>query len=138
MTCRCYPEFVTRVFIGNVERRANLALATILLQVVYFSCIAFLTFYACGTIYLIFVYLRHLHTVPETPTLPDAQLPKVTVQIPLYNERYVAGRAVDAAAALDYPRNRLHIQILDNSQDNTTNLFKGALRSFAMKGYVLT
>lgn len=47
--------------------------------------------------------------------------PVVTVQIPLYNERYVAERAVRAAAALDYPRDRLEIQVLDDSTDETTD-----------------
>jgi len=54
---------------------------------------------------------------PEPPA--PAQWPGVTVQIPLFNERYVAERAVRAAAALDYPRDRLEIQILDDSTDDT-------------------
>ncbi len=46
----------------------------------------------------------------------------VTVQIPVYNERHVVRRAIDAAAGLDYPRNRLELQILDDSTDETTRL----------------
>jgi cellulose synthase/poly-beta-1,6-N-acetylglucosamine synthase-like glycosyltransferase len=51
--------------------------------------------------------------------LPDP-LPVVTVQLPLYNERYVAARLLAAVGALDYPRDRLEIQVLDDSTDDTT------------------
>ena len=47
-------------------------------------------------------------------------LPVVTVQLPLYNERYVVRRLIDAVAALEYPRDRLEIQVLDDSTDETT------------------
>jgi hypothetical protein len=50
---------------------------------------------------------------------PPAEWPVVTVQLPLYNERHVAGRLIDAAAALDYPPGRLEIQVLDDSTDDT-------------------
>ena len=53
----------------------------------------------------------------STPRYPD-----VTVQIPLYNERYVAERCIRAAAALDYPTSRVEIQILDDSTDDTSSL----------------
>jgi glycosyltransferase involved in cell wall biosynthesis len=53
------------------------------------------------------------------PPLEGESLPKVTVQIPVYNERYVVERAIQAAAALDYPCDRLQIQILDDSIDDT-------------------
>src|SRR5258707_4040000 len=52
---------------------------------------------------------------------PDPELwPLVTVQLPLYNEMYVATRLIDAVCRLDYPRDRLEIQILDDSTDETT------------------
>ncbi|MGD9001475.1 MAG: glycosyltransferase, partial [Anaerolineae bacterium] len=49
-------------------------------------------------------------------------LPTVTIQVPVYNERHVISRAIDAVASLDYPRDRLYIQILDDSTDDTTSL----------------
>ncbi len=51
-----------------------------------------------------------------------ATLPRVTVQLPVFNERHVIARLIDAAAALDYPRDLLEIQILDDSTDETTAL----------------
>lgn len=58
---------------------------------------------------------------PPTPP-PPAAWPPVTVQVPLFNEAAVAARAVDAAAALDYPRDLLEVQVLDDSTDETTAL----------------
>ena len=54
------------------------------------------------------------------------QLPLVTVQLPLYNERAVADRVIAAAAALDWPRERLEIQVLDDSTDDTASLCAAA------------
>ena len=51
-----------------------------------------------------------------------AQLPTLTIQIPIYNERFVAERAIDAAVAIRYPREKLHIQIVDDSTDDTSQL----------------
>lgn len=51
---------------------------------------------------------------------PGAQLPKVTVQLPVFNERYVVAELIDSAVALDYPRDRLQIQVIDDSSDDTT------------------
>jgi cellulose synthase/poly-beta-1,6-N-acetylglucosamine synthase-like glycosyltransferase len=53
---------------------------------------------------------------------PPAAWPRVTVQLPVYDERYVAERLLDAAAALDYPSDRLEIQVLDDSTDETSDL----------------
>jgi len=63
---------------------------------------------------------------PKSPTSGEGRegwgedLPVVTVQLPLYNERYVVRRLIDAVAALEYPRDRLEIQVLDDSTDETT------------------
>jgi cellulose synthase/poly-beta-1,6-N-acetylglucosamine synthase-like glycosyltransferase len=51
-------------------------------------------------------------------------LPVVTVQLPIYNEKYVAGRLIDAVCLLDYPKDKLEIQILDDSDDETFELIK--------------
>ncbi len=65
------------------------------------------------------LYWRHRREADPCPPFPD-DWPIVTVQLPVYNEREVIGRLIDAAAALDYPRERLEIQILDDSTDDTT------------------
>lgn len=60
--------------------------------------------------------------------------PAVTVQLPIYNERHVVTRLVDAVAALDYPRDRLQIQILDDSDDDTVALSDEAARTWRQRG----
>ena len=59
---------------------------------------------------------------------PESELPAVTVQLPMYNERFVAERLIDAAAEIDYPRDRLEIQVLDDSTDDTTSIAKARCR----------
>jgi cellulose synthase/poly-beta-1,6-N-acetylglucosamine synthase-like glycosyltransferase len=65
-------------------------------------------------------YLRRRRSLVEPP-LP-ATLPRVTVQLPVRNEYYTAARIIEAAAALDYPRDLLEIQVLDDSDDQTVGL----------------
>jgi cellulose synthase/poly-beta-1,6-N-acetylglucosamine synthase-like glycosyltransferase len=73
---------------------------------------------------LLYVYFRHARAYIKMPVLRDDQLPQVTVQLPLYNERYVACRVIEVVTKLDYPRHKLHIQILDDSTDDTTALIE--------------
>jgi hypothetical protein len=60
--------------------------------------------------------------------------PHVTVQLPIYNERYVAERLIDAVCALDYPRDRLAVQALDDSDDDTAELIARCVRRHAEQG----
>jgi cellulose synthase/poly-beta-1,6-N-acetylglucosamine synthase-like glycosyltransferase len=64
-------------------------------------------------------YHRHRKDQFPCPPVPDEQLPMVTVQLPIFNERLVVSRLIDAVARLDYPRDRLQIQVLDDSTDDT-------------------
>ena len=66
--------------------------------------------------------------------MPD-EWPRVAVQLPIYNEMYVARRLIDAAAALDYPRDRLEIQVLDDSTDETVGVVDEAVGALAGAGH---
>src|SRR6185436_20158192 len=61
-------------------------------------------------------------------------LPLVTIQLPLYNEMYVADRLIDAVCRIDYPRELLEIQVLDDSTDETCGIAERAVRRWAAKG----
>ncbi|NIQ88751.1 MAG: glycosyltransferase family 2 protein, partial [Deltaproteobacteria bacterium] len=55
-------------------------------------------------------------------TFPQTGWPRVTIQLPIYNERYVAERLVKAACQIDYPQELLEIQVLDDSTDDTVEI----------------
>lgn len=67
----------------------------------------------------LWLYYRRRPAALPLPALSETQWPTVTVQLPIYNERYVVERLIAAAAALDYPRDRLQIQVIDDSTDET-------------------
>ncbi len=96
-------------------------LIDILTLVYIFSAVA-LAVYAMGGLVLLLIWLRHRRDNPELPEVAEAQLPSVTIQIPVYNERTVISRLIDTVSLLDYPRDRLHVQVLDDSSDDTSDL----------------
>lgn len=77
--------------------------------------------YGIGQGHLVWLYWRLGPRKDRPRQLPasDADLPLVTVQLPMYNERHVAATVIDACAGLDWPANRLEIQVLDDSDDET-------------------
>ncbi|HEV8129126.1 MAG TPA: glycosyltransferase, partial [Candidatus Eisenbacteria bacterium] len=81
---------------------------------------ALLAAYGIHRLHLLRLFRRR-SLVVQRPD-PPAEWPFVTVQLPVYDERYVAERLLDAAAALDYPPDRLEIQVLDDSTDSTSDL----------------
>lgn len=89
------------------------------LQLLYIAGVLGLTIYGCNALWLTWRFLRS-HTTSTSITLPALQSwPTVTVQLPIYNERHVAERLIDACARLDYPPGCLQIQVLDDSTDDT-------------------
>ncbi|MBN1247022.1 MAG: glycosyltransferase, partial [Anaerolineae bacterium] len=71
---------------------------------------------------------------PALPEVPEAWLPSVTVQVPLRNERHVATQVIGAVSALDWPRDRLEIQILDDSDDETSVLVASEVLRYRSTG----
>ncbi|HYZ01225.1 MAG TPA: glycosyltransferase, partial [Candidatus Binatia bacterium] len=92
----------------------------------------FLLVYGLNLLYLS-VRAARLRPAAESHTLPDP-LPAVLVQLPIYDERHVAARVIEAAGALDWPRARLSIQVLDDSDDDTTELAGAAVAGLRARG----
>ncbi len=88
------------------------------LGAIYVGAAVMLALYGVNSLVMLALYLRHRGRTLPLP--PLASTPRVTVQLPIYNERYVVERLIDAVAALDYPRDRFQIQVLDDSTDETT------------------
>ncbi len=70
----------------------------------------------------------------NTPPVRDADLPTITIQLPIYNEYYVAERIIQSACDVDYPRSRLEIQVLDDSTDETLALTRRLVREHHARG----
>ena len=97
-----------------------------------------LSIYGLHRLWLTARYWRTRRQAPALTALEEETLPVVTVQLPVYNERYVVTRLIDAAAALDWPRDRLELQILDDSDDDTTPLAEAAAARHRAKGLDVT
>lgn len=111
-----------------------------LLGIVYAACTILLVGYGAATLCLLLLYLffrakdRHTIAAPASP----AKWPTVLVQLPIYNEAHVIHRLIDAIAALDYPRDRLSVQVLDDSTDHTTGLVRSHVEKLRAAGLDIT
>ena len=90
--------------------------------ILYIVVAAWLSLYGFNAIAMSLLYLVHRKDKVVLELLTE--FPDVTVQLPVYNERYVVERLLDAVAALDWPHDKLHIQVLDDSTDETTGLIR--------------
>src|SRR6187549_674974 len=104
-----------------------------IILVSYFFVLSILAVHGWHRYYLVYLYMRHKDSQPVEPAALDP-LPVVTVQLPIYNEMYVADRLIDAVCRLDYPRELLEIQVLDDSTDETTEIAELAVRRHALQG----
>lgn len=115
-----------------------MSIVALILVIVYGLCLAFVFCYSLVQVHLTYLYFRaHSHKpadVSSTYTLP-AVLPMVTVQLPIYNERYVVERLIDTIIALEYPINKLQIQVLDDSDDETVALISAKVAHYQAQGF---
>jgi cellulose synthase/poly-beta-1,6-N-acetylglucosamine synthase-like glycosyltransferase len=91
------------------------------LSIVYLMAALLVALYGANALLLAALFLRRRDDGAARPPEPETW-PTVTVQLPIYNELYVVQRLIDAVARLDYPRQRLEVQVLDDSTDKTTRL----------------
>src|SRR6266850_787975 len=99
----------------------------------YFFVLIVLAVYGWHRYYLVYLYMRHRDKEPKAQP-PLDPLPVVTIQLPLYNEMYVADRLIDAVCRIEYPRELLEIQVLDDSVDETCSIAELAVRRSALQG----
>src|SRR5882672_12317855 len=117
----------------------NLAL---LFAAIFAVCCLLLADFVGSLLYMVVLHhrlqkkgLSREQTLLATPLQPDSQLPHVVVQIPSFNEGPVLRRGVEAAARLDWPRDKLHIQILDDSTDQTAELARTVATELRVRGF---
>jgi cellulose synthase/poly-beta-1,6-N-acetylglucosamine synthase-like glycosyltransferase len=99
----------------------------------YFIVLSILAIYGIHRYWLVYDYFKYRRNVPEKPPEP-ADWPKITIQLPIYNERYVIERLVDAAVAFDYPRDKMEIQVLDDSTDETQQIARAVVDRYRALG----
>ncbi len=73
--------------------------------------------------------------IQNSKASPISHFPRVTIQLPIYNEKYVAQRLIDAVCKMEYPKEKLEIQVLDDSDDETSKLVQLVVQRFRHEGY---
>lgn len=92
-----------------------------------------ITLYTCNFYYLTFLAAKKKNTYATI----DLHEPSITIQLPIYNEKYVAARLVDAVCAMDYPKQKMRIMVLDDSDDDTSDLIHDAVASYQKRGFLI-
>lgn len=85
----------------------------------YFTLLGILSLYGLHRYEMIRNYFKYRKKLPKEPPVRFGHLPRVTIQLPLFNERFVVGRLLEEVTKIEYPRELLQIQILDDSTDET-------------------
>lgn len=102
--------------------------------IIYFSCLVLIFFYSVLQLSLAIAYVKNKKKNINSATFIPEEAPKVTVQLPMFNELYVAERIIETAAAFDYPADKLQIQVLDDSTDETKDVIAAKVAEIAARG----
>ncbi|MGH8095361.1 MAG: cellulose synthase family protein [Chthoniobacterales bacterium] len=100
----------------------------------YLSVLIGLSGYGLHRYFIVYLFLKNRKRVPR-PQAHFNELPVITVQLPLYNEIYVVERLLKSVSEIDYPREHLQIQVLDDSTDETRELTASCVRRLAARGF---
>jgi cellulose synthase/poly-beta-1,6-N-acetylglucosamine synthase-like glycosyltransferase len=121
----------------HVAPHGSWGIAIWLVVSVYVALVAVLAFFGFHRGMLVTTCWRKrrlLEAIERTPSIEEDQLPKVTVQLPLFNEVTVAQRLIEHVARIDYPADRMEIQVLDDSTDETASLARRVCERIAAQG----
>src|SRR5436190_966659 len=99
----------------------------------YFVVLGVLCLYGFHRYLMVYLYYRHAKRDPKIDKTFDP-LPPVTVQLPIYNEMYVAERLIDASCQMEYPAGKLQIQVLDDSTDETVDVARNKVAEWKARG----
>ena len=92
-----------------------------------------ITAYTCNFYYLAFIATRRNEKYSIIPT----HEPSITIQLPIYNEKYVAARLVNAVCAFDYPKEKMKIMVLDDSNDDTVEILENLVNDYKSQGFLI-
>ncbi|MBV9181445.1 MAG: glycosyltransferase family 2 protein [Acidobacteria bacterium] len=105
------------------------------LLIPYFTVLILLASYGLHRYRLVYLYYKKKTNRSGDPVEKFRELPRVTVQLPIFNERYVVDRLLEAVSRLDYPREKLDIQVLDDSTDETALVARSLVAQYAAQGH---
>lgn len=105
-----------------------------LLVAFYVSLLVAVAFYGLHRYVLVYLYVKHRNDIYQ-PKGKFAELPHITVQLPMFNEDVVAERIIKATCQIDYPHDKLEIQVLDDSTDHSADIARRACEYWKAKGY---
>src|SRR5579872_5893516 len=108
------------------------------LLIPYFIVLILLASYGAHRYVLVYLYYKHKKNKTIEPTQRFGDLPRITVQLPIFNEQFVVDRLLDAVCRLDYPLDKLDIQVLDDSTDETVAVARGLVNHHAAQGFPIT
>ena len=108
-------------------RYSNILQVELLLIIIYGFFLTFILFYSLIQMHLVVLYLRKKKKKETLPFSSSDYFPFVTIQLPIYNELYVVERLIQQVAKIDYPKDRFEIQILDDSNDETTQIIQNVI-----------
>jgi cellulose synthase/poly-beta-1,6-N-acetylglucosamine synthase-like glycosyltransferase len=101
----------------------------------YFAVMILLSFYGIHRYTMCYQYFKYRKNYDPNPPKHFAGLPRVTVQLPIFNEQFVIDRLIEAVCAMEYPREKLEIQVLDDSTDETTAVASSIVDRYAALGH---
>ena len=121
---------------GNISYLNTNDALDIYFMAVYFGILGLLSVYGVYRYRLVYLFLRYQKHRPQPKSsFAPGRLPRVTVQLPLFNEMYVAERLIEAVVKLDYPRELLEIQVLDDSTDDTQHIASAVVNKYFEQGF---
>jgi cellulose synthase/poly-beta-1,6-N-acetylglucosamine synthase-like glycosyltransferase len=105
------------------------------LLIPYFIVLILLASYGAHRYVLVYLYYKNKKNRTTEPPAHFPELPRVTIQLPIFNEQFVVERLLDSICRLDYPLDKLDIQVLDDSTDETVAVARGLVNHYAAKGF---
>jgi cellulose synthase/poly-beta-1,6-N-acetylglucosamine synthase-like glycosyltransferase len=108
------------------------------LLIPYFIVLILLASYGAHRYVLVYLYYKNKKNRTTEPPANFPELPRITVQLPIFNEQFVVERLLDAICRLNYPLEKLDIQVLDDSTDETVAVARGLVNHYAAKGFPIS
>lgn len=130
-----FQDLVNKTW-GNISPLYRLDTFDWIILIAYFSILFLLAVYGAYRIKQVVDFWRYRKFVPQPLSkFAEADLPRITVQLPLFNELYVVDRLLKAVTEIDYPREKFEIQVLDDSTDETVKVAEAVVAKYVAQGF---